>query len=102
VTSLLPQPTQTNPLQDYFDRTAPQLARFIRRNHFYHESLAQFHRSLIPQGVRVLEVGRGLGDLLAATHPQVGVGIDFSAKVVAISRAPSRTDLLLDVQVFEV
>jgi 2-polyprenyl-3-methyl-5-hydroxy-6-metoxy-1,4-benzoquinol methylase len=69
------------------DRTASHLARWNRRNHFYHESLAQFHRFLIPTGSRVLEVGCGLGDLLAATEPSLGVGIDFSEAVVAIAAA---------------
>jgi SAM-dependent methyltransferase len=85
VTSLISPPAPS--LRDYFDRTAPDLARWNRRNRFYHDSLAQFHRFLIPQGARVLEVGCGLGDLLAATHPSLGVGIDFSAKVVAIAQA---------------
>ncbi len=69
------------------DRTAPDLARWNRRNRFYHESLARFHRFLIPAGSSVLEVGCGLGDLLAATEPSLGVGIDFSEAVVAIAAA---------------
>jgi hypothetical protein len=42
---------------------------------------------LIPPGARVLEVGCGTGDLLAAVAPQTGVGIDFSAATLSIAQA---------------
>jgi SAM-dependent methyltransferase len=44
----------------------------------YHARLGKIYSSLIPPGKRVLEVGCGYGDLLAAIKPSVGVGIDFS------------------------
>jgi len=37
----------------------------------------------IPVGMRVLELGSGRGDLLAALSPSLGVGVDFSEKMVA-------------------
>ncbi len=37
---------------------------------------------LIPKGARVLDLGCGIGDLLAALEPSYGVGIDFSAAMV--------------------
>jgi ubiquinone/menaquinone biosynthesis C-methylase UbiE len=45
----------------------------------YHRRLAQVYAFHIVPGQRVLEVGCGLGDLLAAVKPAVGVGVDFCA-----------------------
>jgi ubiquinone/menaquinone biosynthesis C-methylase UbiE len=38
---------------------------------------------LIPPGKRVLELGCGRGDLLAAPKPSYGVGIEFGAETIA-------------------
>ncbi len=48
----------------------------------YHRRLARVYRFLVPPGQRVLELGCGQGDLLAALEPSVGVGIDFSEEMV--------------------
>jgi ubiquinone/menaquinone biosynthesis C-methylase UbiE len=48
----------------------------------YHQRLAEIYKFLIPAGKRVLELGSGSGDLLAALKPSVGVGIDLSSKRV--------------------
>jgi SAM-dependent methyltransferase len=66
-----------------FDRLAPEMDRWTARNRYYHRDLAHLHRFLIPAGARVLEVGCGTGDLLAAVQPSLGVGIDFAAALVA-------------------
>ncbi|MGH7897637.1 MAG: class I SAM-dependent methyltransferase, partial [Candidatus Binatia bacterium] len=48
----------------------------------YHRRLERIYRSSIPPGRRVLEVGCGLGDLLASVAPAYGVGVDFSAEMI--------------------
>ena len=57
----------------------------------YHRRLRTIYQSLVPQGSRVLEVGCGEGDLLAAVAPRQGVGIDFSLEMVrrAAARHPA-------------
>jgi SAM-dependent methyltransferase len=57
----------------------------------YHRRLEGVYRFLVPPGERVLEVGCGAGDLLAALEPSVGVGIDFSTEMVrqAAAKHPS-------------
>ena len=40
----------------------------------------------MPPGLRVLEVGCGLGDLLATVRPARGVGVDFSPAMIALAR----------------
>lgn len=58
---------------------------------YYHCRLEEIYRFLIPQGGRVLELGSGRGDLLAALAPARGVGVDFSSAHVAAARAKHPT-----------
>src|SRR5262249_49499283 len=53
---------------------------------FYHKLLQNVYRFLIPAESRVLEVGSGGGDLLAAVGPSRGVGVDFSSKMIEAAR----------------
>ncbi len=52
----------------------------------YHHRLRQVYGWIISPGQRVLEIGCGRGDLLAALKPAVGVGIDFSSEMIAQAR----------------
>src|SRR6266436_1785960 len=56
-------------------------------NAAYREDDRKFMRFLIPPGKRVLELGCGRGDLLAALEPSYGVGVDFSASTIAKANA---------------
>nr|WP_313898190.1 glycosyltransferase [Nodosilinea sp. LEGE 07298] len=73
-------------IRAYFDRIAPELDRWSSRNRYYYSDLTRLHQFLIPPGSRVLEVGCGTGNLLHATAPALGVGLDFAPAVVAIAR----------------
>jgi ubiquinone/menaquinone biosynthesis C-methylase UbiE len=55
---------------------------------FYHRRVAEVYRFLISPGQRVLEIGCGMGDLLAALQPAYGAGLDFSPQM--IQRAGAR------------
>lgn len=63
-----------------------QVAQWMDAHHGlsreYHRQLARICRFLVPPGKRVLEVGSGQGDLLAALQPARGVGVDFSGEMV--------------------
>lgn len=50
---------------------------------YYHRRLEYLYGFIIPPGRRILEIGCGRGDLLAALRPSVGVGVDFSSRAVA-------------------
>ena len=53
---------------------------------YYQRRLANVYRHLIPPGSRVLELGCGPGDLLAALEPATGVGVDFSHEMIRRAR----------------
>ncbi len=69
------------------DEIAPHRDRWLERGAFYHEEDLRYLRFLIPEGARVLELGCGNGQLLAALKPSFGVGVDFSAGMIAQARA---------------
>jgi SAM-dependent methyltransferase len=73
-------------LRAFFDAFAPNEPRWRRRNRTYHRQLEQLYRFQVPAGARVLEIGSGSGDLLAALKPSRGVGIDVSPRIVALAR----------------
>ncbi len=74
-------------LAAFFDEFAADEPRWRRRNRTYHRLLEQIYRFQIPEGARVLEIGSGSGDLLAALKPSVGVGVDVSSGMVELARA---------------
>jgi SAM-dependent methyltransferase len=74
-------------LAEAFDRFAPVEARWRQRNRTYHRLIEQIYRFQVAPGKRVLEIGCGGGDLLAALEPEVGVGVDVSAGMVELARS---------------
>lgn len=69
------------------DRLAPERAAWIDRRAYFHAEDLRFLRFAIPEGARVLEIGCGVGDLLAGLKPGRGVGIDLSAGMIEQARA---------------
>src|SRR5947208_11226703 len=53
----------------FFDHHAGEVEAWRKRNSGYHRAVASLARFYIPRGARVLEVGCGTGDLLAASSP---------------------------------
>src|SRR5437762_11433811 len=56
-------------LRDLYDRFAPQREDWQRRNRAYYRNIERLVRFTVPEGASVLEIGSGLGDLLAALEP---------------------------------
>jgi len=72
--------------REFLEYAEDDLNNGDRRGKFnaaYREDDRKFMRFLIPPGKRVLELGCGQGELLAALEPSYGVGIDFGAKTIA-------------------
>lgn len=53
---------------------------------YYRSRLKDVYRLAIPEGASILEIGCGCGDLLSSLKPSVGVGLDFSEKMIAVAR----------------
>lgn len=69
-----------------WDRVARSWDSGFTLGRLYHRRLHQIYRSMIPPGSRVLEVGCGSGDLLAAVEPSYGLGLDFSREALDCAR----------------
>lgn len=68
------------------DQLATKRDSWIARNAYYYEEDYRYMRFLVPEGLRVLDLGCGTGRLLAALKPAYGVGVDFSPNMIEIAR----------------
>lgn len=91
-------PSQISTLQDYnaqrrehWNKIAGEKRSQSIFSRAYQGRLAEVYSLLVSPGQRVLEIGCGLGDLLAATRPAYGLGIDFSPEMIrqACERHPN-------------
>ncbi len=69
------------------ERQAPERRRWMRQSAYYYEEDYRYMRFLVPPGRKVLVLGCGTGELLAALEPAVGVGVDISPRMVEVARA---------------
>lgn len=65
---------------------AAEREAWIAKNSTYYADDIRYMRFLIPENARVLDLGCGTGRLLAALNPSEGVGLDFSAAMIAEAR----------------
>jgi SAM-dependent methyltransferase len=69
-----------------FDKLAVERSGWIERNQYYYDEQLRYYRFLVPEGLSLLELGCGTGDLLGALNPRRGVGVDFSPEMVHRAR----------------
>jgi hypothetical protein len=69
-------------VREHYDRVSALRARYIEQNAYYYAQIYWLLRTIIPPGKRVLQVGCLTPDILSATEPSFGVGIDVSEKLV--------------------
>ena len=72
-------------VEEFFDHYALSVEKWRRRNEGYHRAISSLCSFYIPASARVLEIGSGTGDLLAATQPRRGLGIDISPEMVRLA-----------------
>jgi glycosyltransferase involved in cell wall biosynthesis/SAM-dependent methyltransferase len=72
----------------HFDALAPVRDRWRARSAGYHRAIETLCRRYVAPGARVLELGCGTGDLLAALEPdpEGSLGVDLSSAMVARAR----------------
>ncbi|MBT4039782.1 MAG: glycosyltransferase [Rhodospirillales bacterium] len=69
-------------LQNFYDHAAPQREKWIRRNQAFYNDDRAYMRFLIPEGLRILELGCGTASLLGELKPSSGVGVDLSPAMI--------------------
>lgn len=77
-------------LQQFFDSRAAEAETWRAKNPYYYQWIGKLLRFYLPPGQKVLEIGSGLGDLLAAVQPASGVGLDFSPAIAAVAQRRHR------------
>lgn len=87
----------------HWDAVARWLGTRDNYGHYYHKRLEWVFQFLVPAGKKIIEIGCGRGDLLAALKPSVGIGIDFSSEMIqqAKSRHPDLHFIQADAHEFE-
>lgn len=73
-------------VKEHFNKLAPERERWNHRARYYHRLMKDFFKFVIPPGETVIEIGSGMGDLLFATNPARGVGVDISENLVKLSQ----------------
>ena len=71
----------------HWNRTAARKNNPERSGAFYQQLLEHYYGMMVQPGLRILELGCGGGDLLAALEPSFGVGVDFSSEMLDIARS---------------
>ncbi len=72
--------------RSHWDGVAERFGGRRRAAKYYHHRLEDIFRFLVRPGLRILEVGCGEGDLIAALQPGFGVGIDFSSAMIEVAK----------------
>ncbi len=84
---------------EHYDRIAPRRGDWRARNRYYYDYLAGLLRFLVPPRMRVLSLGCGTGESLAAVEPASGTGVDISPAMVEVAQAQHAANPALEFQV---
>jgi SAM-dependent methyltransferase len=68
------------------ERQAGERDAWVARNSYFYAEDHRYLKFLIPPGLKVLELGCGVGHTLAALEPAHGVGVDFSPATIERAR----------------
>jgi SAM-dependent methyltransferase len=69
---------------------------------YYHRRLTEIYTFLVSPNQKVLELGCGQGDLLAALKPSFGVGVDFSVEMVKRAQQRHPTEFFFSADAMQV
>jgi SAM-dependent methyltransferase len=90
-------------LREYYTSLAPEFDTWRQRNRYYHERVSQLVTGAVAPGSRVLDVGAGTGDVLAAVRPSEGIGVNVSDALteLAAEKYPGLTFRTFDADAVE-
>jgi ubiquinone/menaquinone biosynthesis C-methylase UbiE len=71
---------------EHFNTIAHNYDHYKEKNWYYYKNLKNLFKEFIPPKSKVLEVGCGTGDVLAALELEMGVGIDISEELIKIAK----------------
>ncbi len=71
----------------HWDAVAAKWGKREGLGKYYHRRVLKIHQFLVPPGLKILELGCGVGDLLAGLKPAIGVGVDFSPGMIAKAKS---------------
>jgi SAM-dependent methyltransferase len=66
----------------HWDKIAIKRDQWQGMGRWYHQRLTEIYKFLVSPNQRVLEIGCGLGGLIAQLNPSYGVGVDFSKEMI--------------------
>src|SRR5262249_58933563 len=72
-------------VRGFYHASGPVRERGIARSRYCSDGLPRLLRFMAPPGQRVLDVGCGNGDQLAALAPSLGVGVDLSQGMIDLA-----------------
>jgi SAM-dependent methyltransferase len=72
--------------RQYFERIAPVWDHWHEKNQFYHRKMIELFRGMVPPGARIVELGCGTGDLLAALAPTAALGLNVAEALTSLAR----------------
>jgi ubiquinone/menaquinone biosynthesis C-methylase UbiE len=68
------------------DEFSGERNRWLNRAAFFQSEDIPYLKFLVPDGLRVLELGCGTGRLLTALKPSFGLGVDISERMITQAR----------------
>jgi len=69
-------------VREHFDHFAATRSEWLKKASYFYASDLAYMCFLVPEGASVLQIGCGIGDLLANLKPRRGVGIDISPGMI--------------------
>jgi SAM-dependent methyltransferase len=79
-------PSPAEQLRNYYNSIAPDWEGWRSKNRFYHDQVKELVVGAIAPGRRVLDIGSGAGDVLAAARPSEGLGLNVSERLTELAR----------------
>lgn len=73
-------------VKKHYDLLSTKIEKLKSKNPYFHKEIERFYKFNIPENSIVLEIGCGIGDLLASVNPSIGFGIDFSENLIKIAK----------------